>query len=229
MSPHPPTKKDMSLTQTYHLAHLARGKLSREAARDEHRLYRLVGHANLLDSLMLDLQAAEEEQERWFNASVKSVVTTAAAPTVHWADMPVNDEVDEEDDDEDDDDDDDSLDLFGSSDDEDYADLDLIMDDDFAPLARVTSHSDNLTRQTISSLSSSPSSSSSLSPNMPDLESDDESDVDDDEGMPRSPELPAPLEHVPEKEESGDLFPPSSEYAHTPLFPPDMTAAISVF
>lgn len=57
----------MSITQTYFLAHSARGKLSKEAARGDHDLRLLVGHANMLDSLMLDLANAEQEQERWFN------------------------------------------------------------------------------------------------------------------------------------------------------------------
>jgi hypothetical protein len=57
----------MSITQTYFLAHSARGKLSKEAARPDHDLRLLVGHANMLDSLMLDLANAEQEQERWFN------------------------------------------------------------------------------------------------------------------------------------------------------------------
>jgi hypothetical protein len=57
----------MSITQTYFLAHSARGKLSKEAARADHDLRLLVGHANMLDSLMIDLANAEQEQERWFN------------------------------------------------------------------------------------------------------------------------------------------------------------------
>ena len=60
----------MSITQTYFLAHSARGKLSKEAARADHDLRLLVGHANMLDSLMLDLANAEQEQERWFNQTV---------------------------------------------------------------------------------------------------------------------------------------------------------------
>ncbi|KIW14737.1 hypothetical protein PV08_07521 [Exophiala spinifera] len=63
----PQKKQKMSITQTYFLAHSARGKLSREAARPDHDLRLLVGHANMLDSLMLDLANAEQEQERWFN------------------------------------------------------------------------------------------------------------------------------------------------------------------
>lgn len=48
----------MSITQTYYLAHTARGKLSHEAAQADHNLRLLVGHANLLDSLMLELAEA---------------------------------------------------------------------------------------------------------------------------------------------------------------------------
>lgn len=71
----PQKKQKMSITQTYFLAHSARGKLSKEAARPDHDLRLLVGHANMLDSLMLDLANAEQEQERWFN----NIVSGSAA------------------------------------------------------------------------------------------------------------------------------------------------------
>ena len=61
----------MSIAQTYFLAHKARAKLSSEAARPDHNLRLLVGHANLLDSLMLELADAERQQESWFNESVR--------------------------------------------------------------------------------------------------------------------------------------------------------------
>ncbi|KAL6356230.1 hypothetical protein LRP88_09821 [Fusarium phalaenopsidis] len=84
-------KKNMSITQTYYLAHKARAKLSREAAQPDHDLRLLVGHANLLDSLMLELADAEREQERWFNQSVRG-----ASPQqdrhVQWADNIVEEE-----------------------------------------------------------------------------------------------------------------------------------------
>ena len=77
----------MSLTQTYFLAHTARGKLSKEAARSDHDLRLLVGHANLLDGLMLDLAHAEEEQESWFNQTVKSNTKATEEPKhIQWAD-----------------------------------------------------------------------------------------------------------------------------------------------
>ena len=66
----------MSITQTYRIAHTARGKLSSEAARGDHDLRLLVGHANLLDSLMVELQDAEREQERWFNSTVAASKTS---------------------------------------------------------------------------------------------------------------------------------------------------------
>jgi len=80
----------MSITQTYYLAHTARGKLSHEAARADHNLRLLVGHANLLDSLMLELAEAEQEQESWFNQSVKKASPSSTKSThIQWADAVV--------------------------------------------------------------------------------------------------------------------------------------------
>jgi len=76
----------MSVTQTYYLAHTARGKLSHEASRADHNLRLLVGHANLLDSLMLELAEAEQEQESWFNQSVKKATKTEEPRHIQWAD-----------------------------------------------------------------------------------------------------------------------------------------------
>ena len=81
----------MSVTQTYYLAHTARGKLSSEAARADHNLRLLVGHANLLDSLMLELAEAEQEQESWFNQSVKKANKTEEPKHIQWADSIVED------------------------------------------------------------------------------------------------------------------------------------------
>lgn len=76
----------MSITQTYYLAHTARGKLSSEASRADHNLRLLVGHANLLDSLMVDLAEAEQEQESWFNQSVKKASRSEEPRHIQWAD-----------------------------------------------------------------------------------------------------------------------------------------------
>ena len=91
----------MSLTQSFYLAHSARRLLAREAAKADHDLRRLVGHANLLDGLMIDIADAEREQESWFNQSV-SGAAKAEDPkrTVQWADTvresAVEDDSDEE-------------------------------------------------------------------------------------------------------------------------------------
>jgi hypothetical protein len=87
----PLKRKAMSITQTYYLAHTARGKLSSEAARADHNLRLLVGHANLLDSLMLDLAEAEREQESWFNQSVKKATHKTEEKHIQWADAIVED------------------------------------------------------------------------------------------------------------------------------------------
>ncbi|KAI4276973.1 MAG: hypothetical protein LQ337_002134 [Flavoplaca oasis] len=102
-APSPPQKKQkMSLTQTYYLAHTARGKLSKEAARADHNLGRLVGHANLLDGLMLDLADAEREQENWFNQTVKGATKATDSPRhIQWADTVESAIEEEEDEDED--------------------------------------------------------------------------------------------------------------------------------
>jgi len=82
----PQKKQKMSITQTYFLAHSARGKLSKEASRSDHDLRLLVGHANLLDSLMMDLANAEQEQERWFNNSVSGAkASEEEMPSHEWA------------------------------------------------------------------------------------------------------------------------------------------------
>ncbi|KAL1862780.1 hypothetical protein VTK73DRAFT_6654 [Phialemonium thermophilum] len=87
-------RKTMSITQTYFLAHKARAKLSHEAARPDHNLRLLVGHANLLDSLMLDLADAEREQESWFNQSV-SGASKSEERHVRWADAAIEEPEDD--------------------------------------------------------------------------------------------------------------------------------------
>lgn len=61
----------MAYTYTFQLAQRARVKLQREASRHDHNLRLLVGHANLLDSLMVSLVEAGREQENWFNETVR--------------------------------------------------------------------------------------------------------------------------------------------------------------
>ncbi|KAH8154197.1 uncharacterized protein LAJ45_01965 [Morchella importuna] len=68
---HRQNPQKMSITQTFYLAHKARGKLSSEASRSDHNLRLLVGHANLLDTLMIHLSEAERDQETWYNNTVR--------------------------------------------------------------------------------------------------------------------------------------------------------------
>lgn len=80
----------MSITLTYYLAHSARNKLSKEASRADHNLRLLVGHANLLDSLMIQLAEAEREQEQWFNQTVRGAAEASdesrSSRHIQWED-----------------------------------------------------------------------------------------------------------------------------------------------
>ncbi len=130
----PLKRKTMSITQTYYLAHKARAKLSSEAARPDHNLRLLVGHANMLDSLMLELADAEREPESWFNQSVRGASTPAPprARHVQWADAVVEEpDEDWQAEDADSDADSDSSSDFGDDDDVEMADA--------VPLRRVPS------------------------------------------------------------------------------------------
>jgi len=104
-----------------------------EAGRPEHNLRRLVGHANLLDTLMLDLSQAEDQQEgryvRYNNAS-----TPASKPQhIQWADF-IPEEADGEDMEEDgSDSESEDEDVFRIEEDDDDVEEDLA-------LTRTTSH-----------------------------------------------------------------------------------------
>jgi hypothetical protein len=90
----------MSLTQTYYIAASARSKLGKEACRPDHDLRLLVGHANLLDSLMLELAEAERKQEEWFNSTVRKASKAEQSRHIQWADT-IEETFDEEDEDSD--------------------------------------------------------------------------------------------------------------------------------
>lgn len=110
----------MSLSQTYYIAASARSKLGKEACRPDHDLRLLVGHANLLDSLMLELQQAEREQDAWFNQAVRKAAKVEEPRHIQWADTIV------EDNDEDDEDADDASEASDSDSDYDEAEFDMI-------------------------------------------------------------------------------------------------------
>ncbi|KAK1827814.1 hypothetical protein QBC39DRAFT_166429 [Podospora conica] len=129
----------MSITQAYFLAHKARSKLSSEAARPDHNLRLLVGHANLLDGLMLDLAEAEREQESWFNQSVRGAAPSTPTKTedkhIQWADAAVIEEPASDWHAEDADDSSDSDSDYSEDDDEDVEMADVVS------LRRIPSHS----------------------------------------------------------------------------------------
>ncbi|KAF4979647.1 hypothetical protein FZEAL_4204 [Fusarium zealandicum] len=222
-------KKNMSITQTYYLAHKARAKLSREAAQSDHDLRLLVGHANLLDSLMLELADAEREQERWFNQSVRGATNAQQERHVQWAD-----EIAEEDDEDydsdssaasDDYDSDDDVEMSNTTpakpmsprithielDDEEMEEDDL--EEDYAQLELVRTHSH------------------STSP--PELV-DHDSDSSDEDSMPPSP--PQPILSFDQKdakkqsqqqEESDSFY--DEDYYLPPRNPARLVSAISVY
>ncbi|KAK4241664.1 hypothetical protein C8A03DRAFT_12034 [Achaetomium macrosporum] len=195
----PRANKKMSIAQTYFLAHKARAKLSYEAARPDHNLRLLVGHANLLDSLMLELADAEREQESWFNQSVRGASQhTSEEKHIQWADTIV--EEPEQDwhaeDAELDSDDSDSDSYSDLSDDEDMEMADAVS------LRRIPSNTmlphkvdygyneeddyDMDDEEDYAQLALQRSRSHSTSPSSP-PELDDDSDSTEDESMPPSP------------------------------------------
>lgn len=248
----------MSITQTYYLAHKARAKLSSEASRPDHNLRLLVGHANLLDSLMLELHDAEREQESWFNQSVRSAAKEeqpAKRQHITWADQIIEEEEPEEDWEVEDSSSDDS------SDDEFDSDGDFEMADAI-PLYRVASHSNSYVstpqqsqqqksidvmaveeedeyEEDYAQLTLARSPSHTHSP-PPELDEDDDSE--DDDSMPASPPNSS-LPDFNDKQATATataLFSPSSSspesslYDHQEFFLPQrnpdrLVSAISVY
>lgn len=222
-------KKTMSITQTYYLAHKARAKLSREAAQPDHDLRLLVGHANLLDSLMLELADAEREQERWFNQSVRGASKTADRH-IQWADKIVEQPEEEYDSD--------------SSDSDSDSDSDFDEEDDIemintiaarpSPVAITISQvddneedvSENDLEEDYAQLELVRTPSHSSSP--PELLIDHDSESSDDESMPPSP-ADASLEynHKEAKEHTDEIL--QDEYYGSRQAPQGLVSAISVY
>ncbi|KAL4880681.1 hypothetical protein BJY04DRAFT_190606 [Aspergillus karnatakaensis] len=186
--------KKMSITQTYYLAHTARKKLTREASRADHNLRLLVGHANLLDSLMLDLADAEQEQERWFNQTVSGATKGSYRSEQHhiqWAETLVE-EPEEDWDPEDVSDEDSDLSEEEDSD----------MEEDYTPVVRRRAPSP-VAIVTETELEDSDSDSDS------EFEYDDAEDLDE-LALTRSPSRQSPPELLHDEDESeDDSMPPS--------------------
>lgn len=226
----------MSITQTYYLAHKARAKLSREAAQPDHDLRLLVGHANLLDSLMLELAEAEQEQERWFNQSVRGAnpKNKGQDRRVQWADRVEEEAIEEYDSDS------------SSDSDSDYDEDDIEMTNAPAPLRAApmppvsTSVSvsyrddEDMTEDDLEEdyaqleLVRTPSHSSSP-PELVDHDSDNSSD---DESMPPSPPeeaLPFSQKDAQEESEKKQASFYEEEYYLPQRNPAGLVSAISVY
>lgn len=214
----------MSITQTYYLAHKARGKLSHEAAMPDHNLRLLVGHANLLDSLMLELADAEREQESWFNQSVRSASHAEEKKKedrhIQWADR-----IAEEDDESYDDD-------VSSSDDEEDEEDDSDFDDDVEmvdvlPLQRVASHQNDLPIITTTAAHKAPASPKMMVVEIDMDEHFEEDDYEDEDyaelTLTRSPShhslaSPPELEHDSDDMSEDEAVPPSPPSTMLPTF-----------
>jgi hypothetical protein len=232
--------KKMSVTQAYFLAHKARAKLSSEAARPDHNLRLLVGHANLLDSLMLDLAEAEREQESWFNQSVRGATPSKSEDRhIQWADTIVEEpEHDWHAEDAESD---------SSDDDSDFSDEEDVEMADVVSLRRIASHTSTHTYsyemdeddeedyeddEDFAELALQRSPSHSTSP--PELDHD--SDTSEDESMPPSPPtvvLPTFSEkkqdnYYPATQEDKDAFYDEGYYL-PPRNPARLVSAISVY
>jgi hypothetical protein len=175
----------MSLTQTYYVASTARTKLGREASRADHDLRLLVGHANLLDSLMLELADAEREQEAWFDQSVHTAASKPRQPShLQWVDT-----VSEEDDYSDDDSDldsDDGSDIY----DEDIDIFNISLKSISAPPVEVTSEEvyDDMDLDDEADVRLTLTRVPSNQHSPPELTLDSDSDSDDDSMLSASPE-----------------------------------------
>lgn len=73
----PGRRQSLSVAETCYLAQTTRRKLSSEVSRPDHDLRVLVGHANFLDSLMIELAEANQEQASESIPPVKEVITVS--------------------------------------------------------------------------------------------------------------------------------------------------------
>ncbi|MCJ1366584.1 hypothetical protein MMC16_005713 [Acarospora aff. strigata] len=76
----PPRQHNFNIAETCYLAHTTRRKLSSEASRANHNLRVLVGHANFLDSIMIELAEASRQQERQSIPPARNVARVSQEP-----------------------------------------------------------------------------------------------------------------------------------------------------
>jgi len=163
---------------------------------------------------MLELHTAEQEQERWFNQTVKKAVKAEEPRKVRWADSVVEEPEEDWQ----------AEDAASESDSDAYDsdEEDVEMDDDFTALKRVPSHSRDITA-TVSEVSEEGEKEDDmqrlalhLSPShpptsIPELDSDSDSS-EDDEPMPKSPDATSPLNTFSEKQRAQIIT--TSLYSH---------------
>ncbi|RDW90555.1 uncharacterized protein DSM5745_02330 [Aspergillus mulundensis] len=217
-------QKKMSITQTYYLAHTARRKLTREASRADHDLRLLVGHANLLDSLMLDLADAEQEQERWFNQTVSGATKSAYRADqqhhIQWAETLVE-EPEEDWDPEDLSETDSDLSEEDSDYEEDFAPLPVVRRRAPSPVAIITeteledydSDSDSEYEYEHDDAEDLDELALTRSPSRQPPELSHDEDDSEDDSMPPSPPQPI-LEAFDEKQAQADLALADSDFDH---------------
>lgn len=217
------SKKSMSITQTYYLAHKARAKLSREAAQSDHDLRLLVGHANLLDSLMLELADAEREQERWFNQSVRGASPAKGQNRhVQWADRAVIQEEPEEQYDSD-------SDSSDSDDEYEVDDIEMANAPALRPAAVETMEEDDL-EEDYAQLELVRTTSHSSPP--PELVDHDSESSDDESAMPPSPPQPELVfsdKQAKAAGSQGESYYPQDKYYLPTRNPARLVSAISVY
>jgi hypothetical protein len=81
----------MRISQSYYIAQVARNKLLPEASRADHNLRVVVGHANLLDSLLIQLEEAAQEHENRLGQPAHRAVKPSQRRRVKWANIIVED------------------------------------------------------------------------------------------------------------------------------------------
>lgn len=81
----------MSQLEIYHTAKLVRTKLLNEASFKDHDLFRLVGHANLYDELVVAYSNCTPKDDTWINTHGKNAAAgqrkhNTPPPSTNWMD-----------------------------------------------------------------------------------------------------------------------------------------------
>lgn len=82
----------MSQLEIYHTAKLVRAKLLNEASFKDHNLFRLVGHANLYDKLVVAYSNCTPKDEPWIDRHRKNAAAcqrhhSTSPPSTNWMEI----------------------------------------------------------------------------------------------------------------------------------------------